>query len=255
MITFQQVRNATVKLMIPGITFMIDPWLMDACGAEERDAALAARSFIPKPVCPLPASADEIIHDVDAFLVTHIHPDHFSADYLPKDIPLICQNETDACAAARMGFTGVSHFQENAPCITGGVTIYRVDARHGDTDELAKRMGKTSGFVFVHPGEKTIYLAGDTVYFDGVKAVIERFAPDVIIVNACDARARLGRLVMNTEDVKKTCDCRPDSPVIASHMDTVTHAHLSRAQLHEALAGSRYERQVLIPADGERIQF
>ena len=36
---------------------------------------------------------------------------------------------------------------------------------------------------------------------------------------------------MNAGDVKKTCDCKPDSIVIASHMDAVSHAHLSRDQL------------------------
>ena len=55
------------------------------------------------------------------------------------------------------------------------------------------------------------------------------------------------------EDVKRTCDCTPDSIVIASHMDTVTHAHLNREAFRKELAGTQYVRQVLIPEDGERI--
>ena len=57
MIIFQQIRNATVKLKYPGVTFMIDPWLSDVCEPLERAQAVAARRFIPKPVCPLPAPA------------------------------------------------------------------------------------------------------------------------------------------------------------------------------------------------------
>ena len=76
MITFQQIRNATIKLKYPNVTFMIDPWLMDESPPEERDRAVAARSFIPKPICPLPAAAGELIEDVDIFLLTHVHPDH-----------------------------------------------------------------------------------------------------------------------------------------------------------------------------------
>ncbi len=83
--------------------------------------------------------------------------------------------------------------------------------------------------------------------------MIDRFKPDIIITNACDARVKNGRLIMNADDVKKTCDCKPDSIVIVSHMDAVSHAHLNREQLKKELAGTRYAGQVRIPEDGERI--
>ena len=62
-------------------------------------------------------------------------------------------------------------------------------------------------------------------------------------------------MIMNADDVKKTCDCKPDSTVIASHMDAVSHAHLSREHLRKELAGTRYAEQVLIPEDGERVKI
>lgn len=254
MITFQQIRNATVKLQYPGASFMIDPWLMDTCTPEERDQAVAPRSFIPKPICPLPASPEELTSDVDYYLLTHFHPDHFSSDYLPDDAAFICQNEIDAEQLEKLGYTNQRWFDEEEMHI-GGVTIYRVDARHGENEETVTRMGPGSGFVFVCADEKIVYLAGDTVFYDGVRTVIDRFQPDVIIVNACDARGKIGRLIMNADDVKKTCDCKPDSTVIASHMDAVSHAHLSRKQLRKELAGTQYAKQVLIPEDGERIEF
>jgi L-ascorbate metabolism protein UlaG (beta-lactamase superfamily) len=106
------------------------------------------------------------------------------------------------------GYHALRYFAQETLCL-GGVTIYRVDAQHGENDEIVTRMGPCSGFVFVCDGEKTIYVAGDTVFYDGVRSVISRFAPDVIIVNACDARVRAGRLIMNAADVKKTCECKP----------------------------------------------
>ncbi len=254
MITFQQIRNATVKLKYPGVSFMIDPWLMDVCAPEEREQAVMTRSFIPKPICPLPAAAEDLVADVDFFLLTHIHPDHFSADYLSADLPFVCQNETDAHQLESAGFSNVRYFDKESLSL-GGVTIYHIDARHGENDEIVTRMGPGSGFMFVCDGEKTVYAAGDTVYYDGVRAVISQFAPDVIIVNACDARGRIGRLIMNAGDVIKTCDCKPDSIVVASHMDAVSHAHLSREQLKKELAGTKYARQVLIPEDGEQIEI
>lgn len=254
MIRFQQVRNATVKLYYPGVIFMIDPWLMDACTPDERDQALAVRRFIPKPVCALPAAAEDLIADVDFFLLTHLHPDHFSADCLPLDAVIVCQNEEDALQLKEMGFTEARYF-DNESLSLGGITVYRVGACHGESKDLAQRMGPCSGFVFVCEGEKTICAAGDSVYYEGIRSVINRFAPDVMIVNACDARSRTGRLIMNAEDVIKTCECRHDCIVIASHMEAVSHAHLTRAQLRETLLANGYSEQVLIPEDGEYIEI
>lgn len=42
------------------------------------------------------------------------------------------------------------------------MTVYRVNAMHGDNEETAAIMGEGFGFVFVSEGEKTIYSAGDT---------------------------------------------------------------------------------------------
>lgn len=44
MIIFQQICNATVKLKYPGGTFMIVPWLTDACDPIEREQAVAMES-------------------------------------------------------------------------------------------------------------------------------------------------------------------------------------------------------------------
>lgn len=252
MIVFQQIRNATVKLKYPDGIFMIDPWLMDACDPIEREQAVAARRFIPKPVCPLLAPAEALTGDVDWFLLTHFHPDHFSADHLPPDAPLTCQNEADAGELAKLGFSNVRWFRDGAMRF-GDATVHRVEARHGDNEETVAAMGPGSGFVFECPGEKTVYVAGDTVYYDGVRAVIERFQPDVIVVNACDARWQHGRLIMNAEDVMMTCACAPESLVIASHMEAVSHAHLSREQLRGTLEENSCAGQVLIPEDGEYI--
>ena len=254
MIVFHQIRNATVKLKYPGLTFMIDPWLTDACDPIEREQALAVCRFIPKPVCPLPMAAEALTGDVDWFLLTHFHPDHFSADHLPADAPLVCQNEADTRELERLDFFNVNCFHDEAMCF-GDITVHRVDALHGENVETAAAMGPGSGFVFECSGERTVYVAGDTVYYDGVRAAIDRYKPDVIIVNACDAMWKHGRLIMNAEDVMKTCACAPESLVIASHMEAVSHAHLSRKQLRDALEENRCAGQVLIPEDGDSVEL
>lgn len=248
---FQQIRSASVKVKCGDVCFLIDPWLMDACSDAEREAAMADRHFISKPVVPLPMPAEEVLRDVDHILVTHMHSDHFSPDYLPRDAHIILQNQQDAEKAAGMGFANTDWFRTDVMTF-GKVTVYRTEGIHGDSPETAKRMGAVSGFVFAAKGENTLYVAGDTVYCSCVTDALNRFHPAAVVVNSCDARIPGGRLIMNADDVMELCRHYPGT-VIASHMDTVSHAHLSRKELRRILQENNCSDRVLIPADGEVI--
>ncbi len=251
---FTQIRNATVKLNYDHVCFMIDPWLQDVCTEEEREAVAVNRKFISKPVAALPMPVKEILQGVDVCIITHDHPDHFTPDYLPNDFPLVCQNQKDAEKAESLGFVNVRWF-ENDVMQFGDVTVKRVGGKHGDSELLAEKAGPVSGFVFSCENEKKVYLAGDTVFCDVVQKVIREEKPDVVIVNSCDARTSSGRLIMNAEDVISTCRCLKNGIVIASHMDAVSHAHLTRKQLKACLEEAGYAQQVLIPEDGETIRI
>lgn len=251
---FQQIRSATIKLIYNNVVFLIDPWLRDHSAHEEVLQAKLAGKFTPTPVIPLPIPALEVLGDVEYVLVTHLHSDHFTPDYLPEDIALVFQNESDMNMAKELGFRNISCFREDVLRIHG-VTVTRVDGRHGDNAVLAERMGKVSGFVFQAENEKTIYVAGDTIFYDGVKKIVDKFRPEIIIVNACDAGGSTGRLIMNKEDIIELCKYAPDSLVITSHMDAVSHARLTRDELRAYLSGTSFDNQICIPEDGETIRF
>ncbi len=87
-------------------------------------------------------------------------------------------------------------------------------------------MGKVSGYIITGE-EKDIYIAGDTIYFEGVENTIKKYQPDVIILNCCEATLPEGRIIMNLNDIKTFCMKAPESTVIASHLDSVNHALLS----------------------------
>ena len=250
---FQQIRNASVRITAGGVSFLIDPWLSDMADEEEIRQALSIRKFIPKPVVPLSMPAQEILKETDYILVTHYHPDHFSADYLPKDAPMFFQNRTDAEKAAALGFTDTGWF-ESVRMQFGNVTVFRTGGRHGDSDELAEHAGPVSGFVFCTEGEPVLYLAGDTVFCPEVEDALKQYRPDITVVNACDARTSRGSLIMNADDVMQVCRVFGGT-VIASHMDSVSHAHLSRTQLKQILEENGYDRQIQIPSDDEIIRF
>ena len=61
-------------------------------------------------------------------------------------------------------------------------------------------------------------------------------------------------IVMDATQTVEVCRAAPDSTIIATHMDSLDHATVSRQDLHEyaEVTGIRPE-QLRIPLDGEKI--
>lgn len=150
-----------------------------------------------------------------------------------------------------MGFAYASAVSSTGTSI-GTVRIIRTPAVHGDAATLAERMGEASGFIL--QGEaKTLYIAGDTVYYDGVRKTIEQYHPDVIVLNCCAATVPSGRLIMNLEDMSEVCKIAPEATIIATHLDSVNHATVTSADVKLFAAQNRLG-QIRVPANGESIE-
>jgi len=249
----QQIRNATLIISYGGLKFLVDPWLQDKNKGFSAQSPDPIKSAMKSPLHDLPFSPEDILKDIDYCLVTHFHEDHFTKDYLPLDIPIIFQSEEDETKAKEIGFTNTSSFIENSLQING-ITLTKVPGVHGDNEITSLKMGVVSGYVFQHPDEKTVYIAGDTIYYHGVENNIKTYQPDIIIVNSCDARLTFGRLIMNKEDVVSVCKVAQNAKIIASHMDNVNHGFLTREELKQYLIEQKYDKQVIIPNDGQIIQ-
>ena len=93
-----------------------------------------------------------------------------------------------------------------------------------------------------------LYLAGDTVWYEGVAETIAAHRPRVAVVNAGGAEfAEGGLIVMGVDDVREVASRVPI--VVAVHMEAINHCHLTRDALREAVPG------VLVPEDGETIEL
>lgn len=135
-----------------------------------------------------------------------------------------------------------------------GAGHIHVPAQHGLTPETD--CGPASGVVLAAQGEPTLYLAGDTVWYQAVAASLERFRPQVTVLNCCGATlASRGRIIMDEEDVLTVCQAAPWTRVVASHMEAVNHGNVSRAYLRTFCDRLGVGDQVLIPADGETLEF
>lgn len=246
------IRNATLRLTYHGRQLLIDPYLAEA-GSLPSFTGRARNPLVPLPVTP-----QAIVTAVECVLVSHLHSDHFDAAaraLLPKTIPLFCQpGDEDTLRAA--GFTAVGPIDTSLTW--NGIQIERVPGRHGTTAPILAQMGNVSGFVLRAPGEPTLYLAGDTVWYTAVQDTLARVQPDVVVTHSSGAvwgdDAEL--IVMDDRQTLATLTAVPDAVVVAVHLEALDHGTVTRAQLRDTAvaAGTPFHR-LRIPADGETLVF
>lgn len=250
----QLIRNATLVVQYAGKKFLIDPFL------GEKDAyppfPNSLRQDQNNPLVGLPTSVDNIISNLDAVIVTHLHLDHWddaAKDALPKDIKMFVQNEEDAAEVRNAGFQNVEVLQENSAF--GDIRLVKTKGEHG-RGEILQLAGHVCGVVFKHPSEKTLYIAGDTVWYEAVGQAIDTHKPEIIVVNGGDNQfLQGGSLVMGKEDIYHVYKAAPEAKIISVHMEAVNHWTLSREELNIFTNEKGISSNVLIPNDGESYTF
>lgn len=260
-VDLQQVRNATVKITYGDTTFLIDPMLAKKGAYPGFENTY--RSNLRNPLVDLPESPDKVISGVDAVIVTHTHLDHWddaAQKALPKDIPLFTQHEDDAQLIRSQGFKNVRVLTDEAEF--GGVKITKTGGQHG-TDEmyavpaLAKPLGEAMGVVFQAPSYKSLYLAGDTIWRKEVDQTIDKYHPEVIVLNAGKAKMTgfEGAIIMGEEDVLRAAQTAKGAKIVAVHMDAVNHMSLTREELRNYVKKQGIESRVDIPEDGASLKY
>jgi L-ascorbate metabolism protein UlaG (beta-lactamase superfamily) len=233
------VRNATLILELDGRRVLVEPMLDDA-GAREpvEDSPNPRRN----PLVPLPFPAEEVVHALDAVVVTHLHEDHFDetgARLVPRDVPVFCQPEDEE----RLRELGLDARPVEDELDWDGLRIARTEGRHGVEEEVVKALAPVSGFVL---GD--VYIAGDTVWCREVEEAIERHRPRVAVVNASGARfLESGPLVMTAADVREVVARVPQ--VVVVHLEAINHCLESREEIRAAAP------EALVPEDGETVDF
>jgi L-ascorbate metabolism protein UlaG (beta-lactamase superfamily) len=246
------VRHATLLVRFHGKRLLVDPMLSDV-GAMPPVAS--APNPKPVPLVPLPQPAARVLDGVDAVLVTHTHRDHFddvAAALVPKDLPVFCQPEDEG----KLRAFGFGDARPVANVVRWeGIEIWRTAGQHG-TGEIGKRMAPVSGFVLRAADERTLYLAGDTIWCPEVRETLRLHAPAVTVANAGAARFLEGDpITMTAEDVIDVARVSPVTAVVAVHMETVNHCGLTRSALASRVAEAGLTSRVWIPRDGETVRY
>ncbi|MGG3267492.1 MBL fold metallo-hydrolase [Priestia aryabhattai] len=248
------IRNATLLVEYGGKTFLIDPMLAEKGTYPPFPNSI--RQDQNNPLVSLPLSVEEIIEGIDAVILTHLHLDHFddaAKQALPNDIKMFVQNEEDAAVVRADGFNNVEVLTKNT--VFEGIQLSKTNGEHG-RGEILKRTGLVCGVVFKHKSEKTLYVAGDTVWYSAVEEEINTHQPDVIVVNGGDNQfLEGGSLVMGKEDIYEVHKAAPHATILSVHMEAVNHWILSREELKSFITKKDMASRVFVPDDGEVYTF
>lgn len=242
-------RNATLKLDYGGRTFLLDPDF----GPRHSRRSFTGRS--QNPMVDLPEPIEDIVAGVDTVIVSHLHADHFdevAKDRVPKNLPVICR-PGDEAAIAQAGFSSITAID----CFVrlGPIILKRHPAQHG-TGAVVEKMGPVMGLSFEAPGEPTLYWCGDSVFYPPLRDAIAATGPDVIVAHSCGAMWDNTLIVMDEDQTLALAEAFPRATVIATHMEALDHATVSRAALRKAAKERGIDtKRLRIPVDGETIEL
>ncbi|WP_077305117.1 MBL fold metallo-hydrolase [Terribacillus halophilus] len=248
------IRNATLVVDYADKKFLIDPML--AVKGTYPPFPNSVRQDQRNPLVDLPEPVENILDGVDAVILTHLHLDHFdesAKELLPKDLKIYVQDEDDANEVKGSGFTDVEILTENT--VFDDIQLVKTKGEHG-RGEVLKLAGNVCGVILKHAVEKTLYIAGDTVWYEAIQDTLAKQQPEVIVVNGGDNQfLEGGSLVMDRKDILEVANAAPHATVLSVHMEAVNHWGLSREALQHFLVEKEIADQVIVPSDGDSLKL
>lgn len=258
----KQIRNATLKIQYAGKTILVDPMLskkgeLPVFGPPTVPFHPTSENLENNPLVELPIPAEEVLEGVDAAIVTHMHIDHWdpaAVELIDEELPLYSQNEEEAEKLREQGFQKVYVLGNQTSF--GEISLTYVEAHHASNDEMLAISGHACGVIFEHKDEPTTYLLGDTVWYENVENTLQKYQPQVAIINAGNNQFKeSGPLIMGAEGVHEVHKTLPSAKLFATHMEAVNHAFLTRQELADYAEKHGFSHQLIIPADGEEIVY
>ena len=255
------IGGPTVLIHYLGLRLLTDP-TFDRCGCVYERNGVTLR----KTADPALAAAE--LEPLDAVLLSHDqHADNLddSGRALLGRVPRVL---TTASGAARLGGTarGLRPWESTTLTAPGGeqVRVTGTPCRHGPAG-IEPISGDVTGFMLesVSGIAPTVYVTGDTVYYEGVAEVARRFSPEVIVAFAGAARPRGPfDVTMSANDLLDTAHAFPQALIVPVHSEGWAHftlpaedaaAIFSKFGLASRLATLRPGRPFTLPRAGAMV--
>lgn len=263
-----QIRNATILIEFKSraqkgvaVGLLVDPMLADRGTLPSLKYLGGQRRR--NPLVDLPAQMPELLGRVTHALITHCQRGHF--DHLDRAgirflrqsrVPVFCMPRDESWLRARglqvCSLAASSGNRDSQPFLDGRITP--IPCVHG-RGLVGKMMEHGYGQLIELPGEPSIYIAGDTILTDDVRECLTTLQPDVAVLPAGGARFDFGAdILMDGDDMLAACSLTRGL-VVANHLEALDHCPTRRARLRDDAARARLKDRLLVPDDGETLEF
>ncbi len=194
-----------------------------------------------------PATTD--IGKIDVVLLSHDQHgdnlDHAGRELLKQ----VNKTLTTKIGAERLGGNALGLAPWESMALNDEVVITGTPARHGPAGS-EKLTGDVTGFIVTIAGLQ-IYITGDTVFYDGVKEVAEKFKPQYVFIFAGAAKPRGPfNVTMGTNDAIDTAFAFPDAIIIPVHFEGWSHYTETGEMLRQSFNALGIGGQLRILAPG-----
>ena len=204
--------HSTVRLDLDGTTLLTDPLLRSRFLHVRRHAEPAA---------------EELLHDVDAVLVSHLHPDHLdfpSIRALDRGVEMVVP-AGGGRIPARRGFANVTELCPGEATRIGDVDVLATTAAHDGRRYPVGPPIEALGFDLRSPGSH-VYFAGDTDLFDEMAQLGPGI--DVALLPVAGWGPKLGRGHLNARSAAEAAAMIAPRIVVPIHWGTYLRAGLER---------------------------
>ena len=226
-LTVTLVGGPTVLIEYAGFRLLTDP-TFDGPGDYQLSYTTLRKTSVP-------ALSAERVGPVDAVLLSHDqHSDNFdhAGRVYARKAPTVF---TTVAGAQRLG----GNAKGLAPWQTAELTkpdgsrlqITGTPARHGPAG-IEPLSGDVIGFVLIAKDAPSVYITGDTTWFDGVAEVARRFPAKAVLLFAGAARTRGPvNLTMDVNDAIETAHAFPKATIVPIHAEGWAHLTQGRGDI------------------------
>lgn len=243
-------RSATFILSTGEHRVLVDP-MLGSVGSLPGFDVLGKGLGFRNPTVELPEGSDAALDAVTAVLMTHVHPDHLDR----AGIDLVRDRGLPVYAHHNDISTLRGHGLDSRPLGRGepflGGTAEAIPTQHGH-GFIGWLMGGGVGWLVQLPGEHPLYLTGDTVLTDAVRAVLVDRRPEVVVAPAGGAWFRVGRpILFELDELVELVRLAPGT-VVLNHLEALDHCGVTREAVRARLAAEGLSAEV--PDDGELVE-
>ncbi len=249
---------ATYLLAIGAFRLLTDPGF-DPDGTEKSEGP---GHLLTKIMAP-PMSVDEL-GQIDAVLLSH--QQHF--DNLDKTgralLPNVGRVLTTPESAAVLGGNAEGLAPNESTTLTNDdgeqIRVTAILALHGLAEEVRKATGEVTGFVLEWDGQDgALYITGDTVWFDNIAEVGQRFNVGTVILHMGAAKvpaAGDNALTMTSEEGARLTKALDANVAFAAHFEGWAHyTDSSRERIQQVFDDAGVGNHLHLIAPGETVDL